>query len=72
MKNYEVRKAKSKEMFTFVLQPILKSGKVLHCGFSKQSMFEEWFFAISCNLNNQRVGYFLEKIKQENSIREIS
>lgn len=64
LKYYEIRKSKSKEMFTLVLQPVIKAGKVLHCGFSTQTMFDEWFFAITCNINSQRIFYFLSQIKQ--------
>ena len=52
LKDYEIRKQKSRENFAWVLQPINKYGKLLQCGVSSQTMFDEWFNALRLNINN--------------------
>ena len=46
------------------LQPVFKNGKTVSCAFTTQTMFDEWFFTLTCNINNERIYYFLTKIKQ--------
>ena len=64
LKNYGLRRSKNKENYSFVLQPVNLNGKVVHCGVSNKIMFDEWFYGLSCNIENERIFYFLNVIRQ--------